>query len=232
MAPIELGYWAIRGLGAPARMMLAHSGADHADVRYADASGWFAGKKPVLLERNALANLPYVQDGDVVVSHSTAVYEYLGVKLGYDDFASDGEGRFANAQLLAECYDLRNGLMDVVYPFNGTTRTAEEFETNCEGHIKTKCGRHMQKFASWLEARGTRWLVKDTLSSADFHLWELIDQHEIIAKRKGLPSPLEACPRLQRYYAEFRALPELEKYFQSDAYTLPMNSIAGGAFIF
>ena len=88
---------------------------------------------------------------------------------------------------------------------------------------------------SWtgsVQTRGTRWLVKDTLSSADFHLWELIDQHEIIAKRRGLPSPLEACPRLQRYYAEFRALPELEKYFQSDAYTLPMNSIAGGAFIF
>ena len=228
---LELGYWAIRGLGAPARMMLEHEGVDYTDLKYADAASWFAVRKVELLEKNALANLPYVLDGDRVVTHSTAVYEYLGVKLGHDAF-DDEDGRWVNAQMLAECYDLRNALMALVYPFNGVTPTKDDFETKCEPHLTSKCIQFYNKFEATLGLRGKKFLVKDTPSSCDFHLWEMLDQHEIIAKRRGVVSPLEQFPKLQKLYAEFRNFPELAKYFASETYTLPMNSIGGGAHVY
>jgi len=229
---LEIGYWAIRGLGAPARMMCEHAGIDYSDVAFSDATTWFAGTKPELCETCAFANLPYVRDGDVVLSHSTAVYEYIGVKTGADAFG-DETGRFYNAQALAETYDLRNALMKLVYPFNGTTTTKEAFETNAVAHMEKTLPTFLAKYEANLKTRKTKWLVRnDAPSSADFHFWEMLDQHEIIAKRLGMKSPLENFLELQRYYAEFRALPNLAKYFESAAYSSPMNSIGGGAWIY
>ena len=86
---IEVGYWAIRGLAAPLRMMCHVAGAEWVSKTYAvggepgnwDLSAWF-GVKPALVERNALMNLPYVVDGDVVVTQSNACLTHLGRKFG------------------------------------------------------------------------------------------------------------------------------------------------------
>ena len=232
MAPMEIGYWAIRGLGAPARMMLAYAGdaVEYKDVRYTDPMEWFGKRKPELLAKNAMANLPYVVDGDRVVVHSNAVYEYLGMKTGVDAFEND-DGRFDNAQACCEAYDLRNSLMDMVYPGKKSTRSMDEYKENIAPYLSSNVPTYYGKFQAWLEQRKTKFLVKDTVSSSDFHLWELIDQHEVIAKKEGLPSPLEAFPRLKTYYADFKALPQLQSYFTSDAHALAMNSAAGGAHV-
>ena len=87
--PIEIGYWKIRGLAAPLRMMCAFKGVEFTDQRYAvipkdeggfDLSSWF-GKKPDLQKRNGFMNLPYLIDGDVVITQSNACMAYLGRKL-------------------------------------------------------------------------------------------------------------------------------------------------------
>ena len=231
MPKIELGYWPIRGLGAPARMLCEYAGADYADVNYADAGSWFAGKKPELASGNALINLPYVECDGQVVTHSSVVLEFLGQVTGVDAFASE-DHRWANAQALAEIYDLRNALMGVVYPFNGKTTTKEAFEKNCDDHINATLGKFYAKFETLLKQRGMEFLIRDAPSSADIHLFEMLDQHEIIANRRGMKSPLETFPELKRYHANFKALPQLEKYFASAAYALPMNSIGGGAWIY
>lgn len=90
---LTLGYWDIRGLAAPARMMLVYSGCDFEDRTYelqrsADGEGWdgttwFKESRPALRVQNAFINLPYVVDHGtgLVVAQSTAVYQYLGRKL-------------------------------------------------------------------------------------------------------------------------------------------------------
>ncbi len=87
---VVVGYWSIRGLGAPLRMMVMYAGvplqAENYDVTMPaeggfDLSHWF-GTKPALKERNALVNLPYIIDGDFVVSQSNACCVYLGRKFG------------------------------------------------------------------------------------------------------------------------------------------------------
>lgn len=88
---IKIGYWAIRGLGAPCRMAAAYGGIPYESVEYevhklADGSwsrsSWLTDAKPALVEQNAMMNLPYVVDGDIVVTQSNACLMYLGRKVG------------------------------------------------------------------------------------------------------------------------------------------------------
>ena len=66
----------LRGLAAPLRMAAAYGGLKYESVEYElqakpgggwDRSEWME-KKPALVEKNALMNLPYIVDGDIVIS--------------------------------------------------------------------------------------------------------------------------------------------------------------------
>ncbi len=104
-----LGYWKIRGLAAPLRMMLYHKRQSFTLKEYgADAKEeWFAKDKPELRKRNGLINLPYIIDGDTVVTQSNSCMLYLGRKLGIDR----DEFFVRNHQVLDQTMDLRNDLM-------------------------------------------------------------------------------------------------------------------------
>ena len=94
--PCTLGYHKIRGLGAPCRMLLCFSGEPFYNKAYAGdlKEEWFAKDKPALVARNSYINLPYVIDGDTVVTQSNSVLLYLGRKLAIDKDADF----FANHQ--------------------------------------------------------------------------------------------------------------------------------------
>mmetsp|Transcript_373 Transcript_373/g.530 ORF Transcript_373/g.530 Transcript_373/m.530 type:complete len:81 (+) Transcript_373:71-313(+) len=70
-------------------MILEYSKTNYRDNQYQvtgepgnwDKSCWFVGAKPLLLPKNPLLNLPYVLDGDVLVTQSNACLKYLGRKL-------------------------------------------------------------------------------------------------------------------------------------------------------
>ena len=86
---VVVGYWKIRGLAAPLRMILEYKGIEYENVLYEahgcpgnwDVSSWFKEDKPKLLKENALMNLPYIQYDDVVVTQSNACLRFLGRKL-------------------------------------------------------------------------------------------------------------------------------------------------------
>lgn len=87
---MTVGYWNIRGLAAPIRMMVMYGGATLNSVNYDlkvkpeggfDGSCWF-DVKPDLKAKNPLINLPYVIDGDVILTQSNACCLYVGRKLG------------------------------------------------------------------------------------------------------------------------------------------------------
>jgi hypothetical protein len=64
---LEVGYWKIRGLGAPLRMMCEYVGAAYEPLSFEaiekpdgsfNLDSWFKERKPDLLKLNALTNLP------------------------------------------------------------------------------------------------------------------------------------------------------------------------------
>jgi len=223
---VKLGYWAIRGLGAPMRMLLQYAGADFEDKRYADPKEWFGKDKPELQKKNPLANLPYLVDGDVVVCQTNAIFDYLGDRYGLS--GETMEQRRACRQLLAEVYDLRNAIIELVYPFKEKCRTDEEFKMNMTKHLQLGCKAFYTKLESVYAMTSGRgpYALGQKICTADFHVWEMLDQHEVYASKLELPSPLAGgeFPSLAKLHTTVKELPVLSPYFESEAASLPCNA--------
>ena len=176
---IQVAYWSIRGLGAPLRMMCEHVGVEYESVHYDclskddggwDTSSWF-NVKPAVQAKNPLANLPYVEIDNVVVTQSNACMTKLGGKLDLLG-ATDAE-KAEVEQLLCEVMDLRNACIAVFYG------------GDLEGLSGLAKHGSLRKLNAWLAQKGTAFLVGASPTAPDFHLWELLDQLKILASTNG-----------------------------------------------
>jgi glutathione S-transferase len=77
--PVVLGYWNIRGLAERVRLLLEYLKVPYTQVIYTPETEdeWFVKLKPEYLKKNPAANLPYLVDGDKVISESEAILVYL-----------------------------------------------------------------------------------------------------------------------------------------------------------
>eukprot|EP00457_Paulinella_chromatophora_P010844 gb/GEZN01010961.1/.p1 GENE.gb/GEZN01010961.1/~~gb/GEZN01010961.1/.p1 ORF type:complete len:349 (-),score=35.51 gb/GEZN01010961.1/:107-1153(-) len=259
---VTVGYWTIRGLGAPLRMMVMYSGVPLNAVNYDvkeekpnkwDAACWFVDAKPALLEKNPLINLPYVEvDDEPPVAQTNACLAYLGRKL---DLWGDTPLQIVQCeQLLCQCMDLRNEMVKFAYFSEPVALSSLDRPDSRDGHFlsvmasslnirsasekfsahkyaakkllaDTKA--HFDKFESWLagpSGGSTTFFVGQKATAPDFHIWEMLDQFEALAKFYGEPSPLATHPRLARFHTEFAALPNNEKYMTSRLHKdMPFN---------
>ena len=230
-AQLEVAYWTIRGLGAPARMMVMAAGVPLKATCYdvvpksaESGGGWdlahYHAARPGLRAENALANLPYVRDGDVFVTQSNAVFMYLGRRLG---MLGDGSERDVAAceMLLCECKDLRDNFTRTAYGKGDERLPCKQL---LDGQ---KTGSSLWKLDSWLrqkpQGQSKLFFVGGELSAPDFHIWEMCDQYSIMAAKHGLVSPLDDLPCLRAFYAHFKALPQNQKYFASPLSKFPLN---------
>jgi len=211
-----VAYWSIRGLAAPIRMMLCAAKQDHTVYMYdlledgsgnGWTSGYFADKarlKAAYPGDAALLNLPYIVDQDekLILAQTNACLEYLG------EHCCGMMGRTAVerahcAQLLCEIYDLRCVMTKWAY----NAGAANEAEATV-----ASAGKHLAKLEQYLahkSSTGTTqpFLVGDTFSAPDFHLFEIMDQFEALCQVKGLPALLEKFPHLQAFKTGFAQLP-------------------------
>lgn len=227
---ITVGYWSIRGLGAPLRMMVLYGGGSLKAENYSlkekegggyDASSWFS-KKPALKDLNPLMNLPYVIDGDSVISQTNACFTYLGRK--FNMLGSSETEMSQCEQLLCEIMDLRNKMTGFAYGPSGDKEVAAAVLSDVAGGNGI-----LQKLELWLSreislGRSGIFLVGDKASAPDFHLYEMLDQYTALAAFHELPSPLATFPVLAVYKDGFAARPENEKYFGSKLTSLPFNN--------
>ena len=146
------GYWSIKGLGAPLRMMLCYAGVSFESLCYdvkmdaetgkLDARSWFSPKKS-LKTSNPFINLPYVVDesSGLVVSQTNACFSYLGRKLGL--WGTTQEEVVMCETLLSEIMDLRNAMTK--YAYNQDHDKVQEDGVELLDNVKGKNG-IMQKF--------------------------------------------------------------------------------------
>jgi len=224
---ITIGYWAIRGLAAPLRMMAAYAGADFEAVNYMveakegggwDTSAWF-DKKPALKARNAIMNLPYVIEGDTVVTQSNACLSFLGRRLG---LYGRSEAETINVeQILCELMDVRNNAVGLFYSGK------DDLLARIEKHAAGVHGRY-EKLELWLQQRGTAFFAADTITAADFHAFELLDQYHATGIVELTGEVAAKFPLLAAFHARVRALPQLADYFAGELYALPMNNKMAG----
>jgi len=215
--PVVLGYWDIRGLGAPIRLLLEYVGEPWIDKLHVtgpaptfDKTEWFQEAKPGL-ERQGVAfpNSPYLidEENNVRLSQSKAILRYLGRKHGLVGTNEKELQRIDVAEF--EEFDIRNSFAELGYN--------SAFHSLKEGYL----AKLAIKLKLWSNFIGTsKWIAGDKLTYVDFSLFDILDQVMFLE-----PKLLDSFPILQEYQKRFASLERIKAYMSSDRYVkYPLNN--------
>mmetsp|Transcript_72175 Transcript_72175/g.83848 ORF Transcript_72175/g.83848 Transcript_72175/m.83848 type:complete len:221 (+) Transcript_72175:20-682(+) len=181
---LTLGYWAIQGLAQPTRFLLAYHKVDFEDKGYSDPKEWFAGDKINL--KMDLPNVPYIKDGDLIITESSATLHYAAIKTGNKDLLGKNE---IDAVKITQLYGFSGDLYGAVL---GLARD-KDYEKIRDTVLVEKVAPHLDKLSKYL---GDKEFPLGYLTWADFKVFYALDI-------------------IHRMNAEFLAKwPSLEKYHQ------------------
>lgn len=220
MAPIVLGYWDIRGLATPIRLLLEQANADYEEKLYKcdgppdfNRSEWLNEKFNLGLD---FPNLPYLFDGDVKLTQSHVILRYLARKF---NLAGANEAEKLRADLLAsQAMDYHMDYVRIVYNPD-FLKLKDEYAKNVPDKMKL-----LSKFIG-----DNKFAVGNSVTFADFVLFEYLEGQLFFN-----PDVLKDFPVLQRFHANMLALEAVDRYFKSPkAIKFPFNgapAFVGGAY--
>ncbi|XP_015781114.1 glutathione S-transferase Mu 1 [Tetranychus urticae] len=209
MAPV-LGYWNIRGLAQPIRLLLNYKEAVYEDKRYNYGPAPDFSREEWNKEKYSLGlsfpNLPYYIDGDTKLTQSKAILRHLARK-----YELDGQTESEKQRIDQLCYQLT----DLMSSFTSMCYNPD-FEKLKPDYIKGL----PEKLKSLAQFLGeNKFVTGENISFVDFLLFEFIDQQLYL-----LPNCLNEFPNLKDFHSSFKAIPTIEKYLKSDQYIKwPLN---------
>ena len=248
---ITLGYWSTKGLGSASRQMIIYAGVpliakiykvlpkeENNQIIY-EGSSWHDNDKIDLKKKNSLINLPYLKyfkdDKEFIISHSNTCLTFLGKEFGM--FGETQEEEIECEQLLQETVDLRSIVTRFAYThFNSKDEellaAKEVYNTAFENSNSGK----LQKFEHWLSSKEKSktklYLVGNKISSPDFNLFDTLDLYcEFLLyynfvenADKNNVFALLKYPLISDFFNNFKQLPKMQKYFESELYKLPFTN--------
>ncbi len=251
MEKITLGYWSTKGLGSASRQMIIYAGVpliakiykvlpkeENNQLIY-EGSSWHDNDKIGLKKKNSLINLPYLKyfkdDKEFIISHSNTCLTFLGKEFGM--FGETQEEELECEQLLQETVDLRSIVTRFAYThFNSKDEellaAKEVYNTAFENSNSGK----LQKFEHWLSSKDKSktklFLVGNKISSPDFNLFDTLDLYcEFLLyynfvenADKNNVFALLKYPLISDFFNNFKQLPKMQKYFESELYKLPFTN--------
>lgn len=248
---ITLGYWSTKGLGSASRQMIIYAGLpliakiykvlpkeENNQIIY-EGSSWHDNDKIDLKKKNSLINLPYLKylrdDKEFIISHSNTCLTFLGKEFGM--FGETQEEELECEQLIQETVDLRSIVTRFAYThFNSKDEellaAKEVYNTAFENSNSGK----LQKFEHWLSSKEKSktklFLVGNKISSPDFNLFDTLDLYcEFLLyynfvenADKNNVFALLKYPLISDFFNNFKQLPKMQKYFESELYKLPFTN--------
>eukprot|EP01016_Furgasonia_blochmanni_P008292 TRINITY_DN1334_c0_g1_i1.p1 TRINITY_DN1334_c0_g1~~TRINITY_DN1334_c0_g1_i1.p1 ORF type:complete len:317 (+),score=99.84 TRINITY_DN1334_c0_g1_i1:110-1060(+) len=208
---ITIGYWAIRGLGAPIRLLLEYVGLPYNDRRYTgeDRETWFKTDKPAL--KTNFPNLPYLKDGDYALTESDAILQYICLRAGKPELC-----RRDDPKEQGKLYEVFGVVTDTKREFYSLCYNPN-YDTEREGIYKNKIQPNLTKLNTLLANQD--YLV-GTISFVDIVLYELLD---VINLQEA--AQLDAHENLRKFHARIGALPPIAAYLASPRFIArPVNN--------
>ncbi|XP_013417454.1 glutathione S-transferase Yb-3 [Lingula anatina] len=214
MAPSTLGYWRIRGLAQPIRLLLQYVGEDYEEKLYDfgpepsyDREIWYLHKHSLGL---AFPNLPYYLDGDVKLTQSSAILRYIGRKYGLCGKTEQEKTRVDLIQ--AQATDFKMGYARLVY-----AESKEEFEDLKIGYLAVLPTK-LEEFSEFLG--DLPWFAGNEISIADFLMYEYLEEHLILQSEC-----LDKYKNLAEFVKRFESLDRIQEYQKSkDFINWPINT--------
>ncbi|NXX45710.1 GSTM2 transferase, partial [Tricholaema leucomelas] len=199
---VTLGYWDLRGLTHPIRLLLEYTETPYEEKRYRpgpapeyDAKEWLKEKEKLGLD---FPNLPYLIDGTVKLTQSSAILRYIARK---HNMCGETEQEKLYVDMLEnQVVDLRMNFIRLCY--------SPDFEKLKPAYLEQLPGK-LQELSRFLGSR--KWFVGDKLTYVDFLAYDVLDQ-----QRMFVPD----CPELQggnlgQFLQRFEALGKISAYLRS-----------------
>ena len=191
---LVLAYWGVRGLGQPIRNLLEYLQLAYVDKKYVDRDEWFLKDKANL--KTNFPNLPYLIDGDKVITESEAISLHLILKANRTDLlGTTSEERVQIAQLRGVLLDARRDFYSVVAN-KALTDLQKEFNEKVLPRL-TLISKHL----------GDNEFLVGRLSVLDFSFAEFLGGLVI---QDG--DWLAALPNLKTYQQRVANLPGIKEY--------------------
>lgn len=204
-----LGYWDIRGLAEPIRLMLEHCGVDYDQRLFVCGPGpefkrndWTDVKDTFGLD---FPNIPFYVDGEMRITESWAIMKYIGRNHSTQLLPADERSRQLADQSQGVVDDFRKSFTALCYGADFADKRASYLE-----QLDVKLAR----FDAYLARH--RWLAGDQLTYVDFAFAEILDQIQLmetaVYKNHGnVAKYLSAFMTLDRVKA-YRSSPRFKKF--------------------
>ncbi|CAH8287183.1 unnamed protein product [Schistosoma turkestanicum] len=195
----KLGYWKIRGLVQPARLLLEYVGEKYEERLYDQNDGdvWKDEKFKLGLE---FPNLPYYIDGDIKLTQSNAIIRYIADK--HNMLGGCPKERAEISMLEGAVLDIRGGVSRIAYN--------KEYET-LKIDFLNKLPSMLKMFEDRLSDK--RYLNGDKITHPDFMLYDALD---VILYMD--PKCLDAFPKLVSFKQRIEDLPQIKNYLNSSRF--------------
>ncbi|CAK8678998.1 unnamed protein product [Clavelina lepadiformis] len=208
MSKITVGYWDIRALAEPIRMILEYCGADYEDKRYQlrgespniDRSDWLDVKFKLGLE---FPNLPYLIDGDVKMTQQWAIIKYVSQKYGNLVPKTNEETR--------RCDMAQEVARDLLFALIRTLFGSGSFEDAKKHFLEEMIPKHLGALEKFLGDQD--WMAGATLTYVDFEICERLD---VLNEFKS--DCLDKYPNMKKYKERFFALDKIAAYRSSERF--------------
>lgn len=212
---LELGYWAIRGLAEPIRMLLTHLEVPFQDTLYTagpkpdcDRSEWLNVKETLGLD---FPNLPYLIDGDFKLTESRAILKYLCEKYRPEYLGEPLEQQVRAEEVSSLALTISGKLYGVAYDPDYTSKVAKVL-----GEVRVI----LERIAKTLER--SRFLVGNQVTYIDFAFFEMLQL--IGAMEPGFLTSISA--NFIAYQAHIRSLPHIVEFENRHSPRLPFCNTA------
>lgn len=160
LSKLVVAYWDLQAVAHPIRLLLAYHYVDFEDKIYylASSDEWFRKDKPAL--NTPFPNLPYIKDGDFVLTESAAVIQYAALKTGNPDLL--GKSRLDEFRITQFSEVLKDQLTNL---FDSTI--IKDFESVKDRYYGEKIAPFSQKLSN---ALGDKHYCMGYLTYVDFQL--------------------------------------------------------------
>uniref|UniRef100_A0AAR2LT20 Glutathione S-transferase n=1 Tax=Pygocentrus nattereri TaxID=42514 RepID=A0AAR2LT20_PYGNA len=185
------------------RIMLSDQGQEWKEI-VVNFEEWMKGD---LKKTCVFGQLPKFEDGDLVLFQSNAFLRHLGRRHGA---YGKNDCEAAHIDMFADgVEDLRTKYLKMIY---------QEYETGKDAYIKD-LPNHLCKFEAVLAKNKSGFLVGDSISFADYSLFEVLLNHQVLS-----PTCLDSFPALNSFVATLSARPKIKAFLDSEDYKkLPIN---------
>jgi len=200
---LTLGYWNVRGRGGVIRNLLNYCEVPYEHRVYTQREEWFTKDKYNLgLD---FPNIPYIIDGDVKITETVALMNYVPVKGNKKELlgATDVD-KIKVSEAISVLNDLRASIRNTCFTKGDFKQEIEDMLT--KGQAKA----YLTHFEKILEKRD--WII-GYLTIADFWLFEQLELILTIDNTK-----LEPYPNLVKFYQKFLEIPQVKAHRESDKF--------------